>query len=192
MNRLKRFGKRTTILICVVVVTISIALVLNGFWIEFQQYYLGVMKNLNTAETKTYMLDKVNGTYNFTELLYWTNQNLNWSDENFARYSRPQQILDQGKGRCEEFVIVYVSACLALGYEARILVARQFYLGPLHGFHLWAEIKFDGTWIQADPSPTPFWNDTSRYKSWDWGPRAILVVSAFDAKGIEDVSARYR
>jgi transglutaminase-like putative cysteine protease len=41
----------------------------------------------------------------------------------------------RAKGKCEEFAIVYVSACLALGYEARIVVARQFYLGPLHGFH---------------------------------------------------------
>lgn len=172
-------------------VIVAIAL-FYGFWVEFQTYYLGLMKNLNSSEARAYMLGKINGTYNFTELLTWTNQNLNWSEENFARYSNPQQILDQGKGKCEEFAIVYVGACLALGYETRLVVARQFYLGPVHGFHVWAEVKWNGVWTQADPSPTPFWNDTSHYRTWDWGPRAILVVSAFEDNGIEDVSSRYR
>lgn len=169
-----------------------VALAFYGFWVEFQAHYLSVMKNLNSPETKAYMLNKITGTYNFTELLDWTNQHLNWSEENFARYSSPQQILDQGKGKCEEFAIVYVSACLALGYEARIVVARQFYLGPLYGFHVCTEVKWNGVWTQTDPSPTSFWNDTSRYKSWNWGPRAILAVSAFEDNRIEDVSARYR
>lgn len=192
MYRLKRLRKRTKILICVAIVgVVAITLVFYGFWVEFQAYYLDVMKNLNSSETKAYMFDKINGTYNFTELLNWTNQHLNWSEENFVRYSNPQQILDQGKGKCEEFAIVYVSACLALGYEARIVVSRQFYL-PVHGFHVWAEVKWDGVWTQADPSPTAFWNDTSRYKSWDWGPRATLGVYAFEDNWIEDVSARYR
>ena len=193
MHRLKRLEKRTRILICVAIMTIVIiALVFYGFWVDFQTYYLGVVKNLNSSETKTYMFEKTNGTHNFIELLKWTSQNLNWSEESFARYSNPQQILDQGKGRCEEFVIVYVGACLAVGYEARIVVSRQFYLGPVHGFHVWAEVKLDGVWTQVDPSPTAFWNDTSRYKSWDWGPRATLAVSAFEDGRIEDISAKYR
>jgi hypothetical protein len=193
MHRFRRLRMRTKILICVaIVVIVAIPLIFYGFWLDFKGYYLGMMSNLESCNTKAFMLNKINGTYNFTELLYWTNQRLNWSEENFARYSSPQQILDQGKGRCEEFVIVYVSACLALGYEARIVVARQFYLGPLHGFHVWAEVKWDGTWIQADPSPTPFWNDTSRYRSWNWGPRATLGVYAFEDNHIIDESTRYR
>jgi hypothetical protein len=192
MHRLKRLRRRTKILICVVTTMIVLAFVGYGFWAEFQAYYLGVMKTLNKPEVKAYMLDKVKGTYNCTELLNWTNQHLNWSDEDFVRYSDPQRILNQGKGRCEEFAIVYVSACLALGYEARIVVARQFYLGPVHGLHVWAEVNWKGVWTQADPSPTPFWNDTSRYKSWNWGPRVILGVYAFEDNWIEDVSTTYR
>jgi hypothetical protein len=61
---------------------VAIALFFYGFWIEFQTYYLDVMKNLNSSETKTYMLGRLNGTYNFIELLNWTNQYLNWSEEN--------------------------------------------------------------------------------------------------------------
>lgn len=192
MSRFKRLRRRTKILIGIVAAVTIVALAFYGFWLEFQAYYLGVMKNLNSPETKAYMLSKIDGTYNFTELLDWTNQQLTWSEEGFPRYSDPKQILDQGKGRCEEYAIVYVGACLALGYEARLVVARQFYLGPFHGFHGWAEVKWNGVWTQADPSPTPFWNNTSRYRTWAWGPRAILVVSAFEDNRIEDVSARYR
>jgi len=166
--------------------------VFYGSWIDFQTYYLGVMKDLNTSETKAYMRDKINGTYNFLELLNWTSQNLNWSEESFTRYSKPQQILNQGKGRCEEFTVVYVAACLALGYEARIVVSRQFYQILVHGFHVWAEVKLDGVWIQVDPSPTAFWNDTSRYRSWNWGPRITLKVFACEDGKIEDVTSRYK
>ncbi|MCW3986530.1 MAG: transglutaminase-like domain-containing protein [Candidatus Bathyarchaeota archaeon] len=112
------------------------------------------MKDLNRNKTKTYMHDRINGTYDFIELLRWISQNLNWSSESFTRYSEPQQILSQGKGKCEEFAIVYVAACLALGYEARLVVSRQFYLVTARGFHVWAEVKVDDIWTHVDPSPT--------------------------------------
>lgn len=192
MYRLKRLRKRSRILICFAIgVVVAIALMYR-WQIDFQEYYSNVMKELNTPEAKAYMLDKINGKCNFTELLYWTDQQLSWANDSFVRYSAPQQILIQGKGLCEEYTIVYVGACLALGYEARILVSRQFYQGPVHGFHVWAEVKWNGVWTQADPSPTPFWNDPSHYRSWDWGPRATLRVYAFEPDEIEDVSATYR
>jgi hypothetical protein len=57
---------------------------------------------------------------------------------------------------------------------------------------MWAEVKLDGVWTHADPSADPFWNDTSRYKNWDWGPRITLNVFAFEDGRIEDVTPRYR
>jgi hypothetical protein len=102
--------------------------------------------------------------------------------------------LEQGIGRCEEYSIVYVAACLALGYEARLLVSWQFYLAfvGLHGFHVWAKVKLNSSWVQVDPSPTPFWNDTSGYKNSEWGPRITLNVFAFEDDRIEDVASQYR
>ena len=191
MRRPKVSRKQVKIL-CVSIIAIVVIAVFYGSWVDFQMYYLGVMKDPNSSETKAYMRDKINGTYNFLELLNWTSQNLNWSEESFTRYSKPQQILNQGKGRCEEFAIVYVAACLALGYEARIVVSRQFYQILVHGFHVWAEVKLDGVWTQVDPSPTAFWNDTSRYRSWNWGPRITLKVFAFEDGKIEDVTSRYK
>lgn len=81
MHRPKLSGKRIKILMCVSVIVASVVIALfYGFWIDFQTFYSGVMKNLNSSKTKAYMRDKINGTYNFVELLSWTDQNLNWSD----------------------------------------------------------------------------------------------------------------
>ena len=179
------------LVIALIFVVVIMGAIFYCSWIDFQNYYLGVMKDLNSPETKAFIRNKINGTYNFVELLNWTNQNLNWSDESFTRYSLPQQILEQGKGRCGEFAIVYVAACLALGYEARLVVSRQFYQIFGGGFHVWAEVKVDGIWTHVDPSPTPFWNDTSRYRSWDWGPRWMLKIYAFEDGKVEDVTSRY-
>jgi hypothetical protein len=192
MHRPKFSRKLIKILICVSIIAVVVIAVFYSSWIDFQTYYLGVMKDLNSSETKADVRDKINGTYNFIELLNWTSKNLNWSEESFTRYSKPQQILNQGKGRCEEFAIAYVAACLALGYEARIVVSRQFYQILVHGFHAWAEVKLDGIWTHVDPSPTAFWNDTSRYRSWNWGPRITLNVFAFEDGKIEDVTSRYK
>ena len=192
MHRPKLSRKIKIICALIIAVVVIAAVLIHLSWIDFQTYYLDVMKDLNNSETKAYMYDKINGTYNFIELLNWTSQSLNWSEESFTRYSKPQQILNQGKGRCEEFAIVYVAACIALGYEARIVVSRQFYLIFVHGFHVWAEVKLDGVWTHVDSSPTAFWNDTERYRSWNWGPRMTLNVFAFEDGKIEDVTSRYR
>ena len=186
----RRFIKMLMVLAVVIVVVLAV--LFYCAWIDFKEYYLGVMRNLNSSETKAFMRSRISGTYDFIELIEWTNDNLNWCDESFTRYSDPRLILEQGKGRCEEFAIVYVAACLACGYEARIVVSRQFYQIFIRGFHAWAEVKVNGTWVQVDPSPTPFWNDTSRYRSWNWGPRCTLKVYAFEDGKVEDVTWRYR
>jgi hypothetical protein len=192
MHRLKPRREHIRILIgALTAILVVVAGLFYGTLILFQNDYLGIMKNLNSSETKAYMRDRMKETYNFTGLLNWTGRNLNWSKESFTRYTRPQEILNQGKGRCGEFTIVYVAACLALGYEARIVVPGQFCVIFLHGFHAWAEVKLNGIWTHVDPSPTPFWNDTSRYKSWNWGLRIGLSFSAFEDGKIEDVTSRY-
>lgn len=192
MYRLRLTGKGIKILICaLIVVLLAIAGIFYITLILFQGHYLGLMRDLNSSETKAHMRDRIKETYNFTELLNWTGQNLNWSEESFTRYSTPQEILSQGKGKCGEFTIVYVAACLALGYEARIIIPGQFCAIFLYGFHAWAEVKLNGIWTHVDPSPTPFWNDTSRYKSWNWGPRIGLTFYAFEDGKIEDVTSRY-
>jgi hypothetical protein len=198
MKLVKELGKRTKAPVTMIAILI-IVLSFFGFLLNdsnaVQTYYSDVMKTLGNPKTKEYMLTELNGTNDIIDLLFvWEQNKLTWANGPFTRYSEPRSILQQGIGKCEEYSIIFVAACLALGYEARLLVSRQFYLAfiGLHGFHAWAEVKIDGAWIQVDPSPTPFWNDTSRYKSWPWGPRRTLNVLAFECGRIDDVSSRYR
>jgi len=81
MHRPKLSRKQIKILICVSIIAIVVIAVFYGSWIDFQTYYLGVMKDLNISETKAYVRDKINRTCNFIELLNWASQNLNWSEE---------------------------------------------------------------------------------------------------------------
>jgi len=100
----RRFIKMLMVLAVVIVVVLSV--LFYCAWIDFKEYYLGVMRNLNSSETKAFMRSRISGTYDFIGLIEWTNDNLNWCDESFTRYSDPRLILEQGKGRCEEFAIV--------------------------------------------------------------------------------------
>jgi len=80
---------------------------------------------------------------------------------------------------------------LALGFEVRIIVSQQFYQIFTCGFHGWAEVKLDDVRTYVDPSPTTFWNDTSHYRSWNWGSRVTLSVFAFEDGKMEDATSRY-
>jgi len=48
------------------------------------------------------------------------------------------EIITYGKGKCEEFGIVYTALCLAHGYEARLVVSH------IVDGHVWTEVKLDG------------------------------------------------
>jgi len=76
--KLSRKTVRNLVILLIFIMVITGA-IFYWSWISFQGYYLGVMKDLHSPETKAYMRNKINGTYNFIELLNWANQNLNWS-----------------------------------------------------------------------------------------------------------------
>jgi len=99
--------------------------------------FRGVMKNLNQTETKNGLRALFNKDYNYTELLEWEHERLVYTNEDFERYSDPFRIIEYGKGRCEEFSILYVALCLAHGYQSRLVV-------DMYGDHVWAEIKLQG------------------------------------------------
>ena len=69
--------------------------------------------------------------------------------EKFDRADDPMTILANRKGRCGEFSILYVSACLSLGYEARLVTSVK----PISylGLHVWAEVMYNGSWVHVDP-----------------------------------------
>jgi hypothetical protein len=170
-----------------------------GFY-DFRAHYLDIMRNLNDPQTKSAIGANFTQPYNQTELIEWERTYLKFVPMNETyqnRTSDPVQILKSGKGRCEEFAILYVSACLARGYEARLVVARQFYNFWTYGEHGWAEVKVNGTWIHVDSSlGNGVWNEPLVYKSrhWSWAEQIGWTASvyAFEDGKVEDVSSSYK
>lgn len=159
---------------------------------RFINHYLDVMKNLNDAEMKNDIQSEIDKPYNLTELFQWEHERLEFVplNETFDRQTDPKEILAFGKGRCEEFSIVYIAACLTLGYDARLVTSVD--VRTWDGLHVWAEVKSDGSWIHVDPSDQ-VWNQTSYYETWGWGEIGTTVrVYAFENGKYEDVSSRYK
>lgn len=158
----------------------------------FRSKYLGIMKDLNDSKLKADIRANLSQSYNFTDLYEWEWTRLRWVPENETfsnRPSDPRGILLNGKGRCEEFSILFVSASLALGYDARLVVAEN--IDNWSGLHVWAEAKDNGSWIQVDPSDR-VWNQTSHYETWEWWKDVGLTVRiyAFENGKCEDITAQ--
>jgi len=135
---------------------------LNGMPSGFKTFatnYLGVMKNLNSSQTKTKMTAQLNPTYNQTDLFVWEGTKLKFANDPTGFYEDPFQILTSGNGICVQWSIVYVSACLAFGYQSRLVVAVDTTSWAF--IHTWAEY-YNGIWVHVDPSDK-VWNKPSRY-----------------------------
>jgi hypothetical protein len=155
-----------------------------------RDHYLGIMKNLNSSETKLKVASELDRKYNFTDLFVWEQSRLTFAQDPAGWFEDPVEILKSGKGICAQFSIVYVSACLALGYESRLVVATN--TTNWNFIHVWAEDYFNGSWVHVDPSDQ-VWNKPSRYQDWDWGKRIGLDVKiyAFEDGKFEEVTSTY-
>jgi hypothetical protein len=142
----------------------------------FATNYLGVMKNLNSSQTKTEMAALLNP--------------LTFGNDPSGSFEDPFQILDSGDGICLQWSIVYVSACLALGYQSRLVVAVDTTTWIF--IHVWAEDYYKGSWVPVDPSDKA-WNKPSVYLTWDWGPSigSTVRIYAFEDVSFQDVTATY-
>jgi hypothetical protein len=146
-----------------------------------KNHYLSIMKNLNQPETKKGLRILFERDYNYKELLFWEKDQIEFSWENIERRSNPLEILEYGKGRCEEFSILYVGLCLAHGYQSRLVV-------DIYGDHVWAEVKIDNSWIHVDTEGR--FNDPYMYER-DWGKKIDLIY-AFEDGYFEDVTPKYK
>jgi hypothetical protein len=156
----------------------------------FRDRYIGIMKNLNSSETKLKVAPELDRRYNFTDLFAWEQSRLTFAQDPAGWFEDPVEILKSGKGICAQFSIVYVSACLALGYESRLVVATN--TTNWKFIHVWAEDYFNGSWVHVDPSDQ-VWNKPSRYQDWDWGKHIGLDVKiyAFEDGKFEEVTSTY-
>jgi hypothetical protein len=144
--------------------------------------YPRIMQNLNRTETKNDLRLMFDRDYNYTELLTWVHAKLDFSREKIERHENPFEILEYGKGRCKEFSILYVSACLAHGYRARLVV-------DIFGDHMWAEISLLDRWVHVDPTERRV-DDPYMYQR-DW-KKNIKLIYAFEEDQFEDVTTTYR
>ena len=155
----------------------------------FTQHYLTIMKNLNSTQTKSLMASKLNLSYNQTDIFTWQQTKMVFAQDATGWYEDPMQILNSGDGICVQWSIVYVSACLALGYQSRLVVAAD--ASNWNFIHVWAEDYYNGTWVHVDPSDK-VWNDPSRYQSWGWGNIGTAVkIYAFEDGSYQDVTTTY-
>jgi hypothetical protein len=156
----------------------------------FTDHYLGIMKNLNSSETKAEMAAQLDPSCNQTDLFVWEQSKLTFAQDPTGWFEDPTQILNSGRGICVQWSIVYVSACLALGYQSRLVVAAD--TTNWNYIHVWAEDYYNGTWVHVDPSDK-VWNNPSRYQSWDWGSAigSGVKIYAFEDGTFQDVTATY-
>jgi hypothetical protein len=161
----------------------------SGFH-DFEAHYLAIMKTLNSSQCKLHMLSELGGKYNFTELFSWEHSRLTFESDPAGWFEDPFEILSSGKGICAQFSIVYVSACLALGIQSRLVVATN--TTAWNFIHVWSEVYFNGSWAHVDPSDQ-VWNQPLRYQNWDWGKYIGQDVRmyAFDDGKSEDVTSTY-
>jgi uncharacterized membrane protein YphA (DoxX/SURF4 family) len=153
-------------------------------------HYMNIMQNLNSNQTKTTMLLRLDSRFNQTDLFGWEQTKLTFINDPSGFFEDPTQILDSGKGICVQWSEVYVSACLALGYQSRLVAAVD--TSTWTYIHVWAEDYYNGTWVHVDPSDK-VWNNPTRYQSWDWG-RGIgsdVKIYAFETSTFQDVTSSY-
>jgi transglutaminase-like putative cysteine protease len=156
----------------------------------FADHYLSIMNNLNSSGTRSQLAAQLNPGYNQTDLFAWQQTKMTFVQDSRGLYEDPFQILESGKGICVQWSIVYVSACLALGYQSRLVVAVD--TASWSYIHVWAEDYYNGTWVHVDPSDK-VWNNPLRYQSWDWGSAigSQVKIFAFEDGTYKDVTATY-
>jgi transglutaminase-like putative cysteine protease len=155
----------------------------------FTSQFLDIMKNLNSSQTRDRMLTLLNPSYNQTDLFKWESSKMTFATDPEGSFTNPFQILDRGQGVCLQWSVVYVSACLALGYQSRLCVAVG--TSDWGWIHVWAEDYYNGKWVHVDPSDK-VWNQPHRYLSWGWGQFGTAVkVYAFEDNTYQDVTSTY-
>jgi hypothetical protein len=157
---------------------------------EFTDHYLAVMKNLDSSSAGMEMASRLNSSYNQTDLFAWEHSQLTFKQDQIGWYEDPNQILNSKDGICMQWSIVYVSACMSLGYQSRLVVAADSAYWQF--IHVWAEDYVNGSWVHVDPSDS-VWNNPMRYQDWDWGKDigSTVKIYAFEDGRYVDVTSNY-
>jgi len=182
------------------IIAVSCILYVSLYKSPFEAYYSNIVKNLNRDKIKTEVRGEFERDYNYTELLQWVNDTLTF-DKTYDDLQRawtvdPLKIIENGRGQCGEFAILYVSTCLAHGYDSRLVVATNV-TDPNNwtDLHVWAEVKENGNWVHVDPAGVA-WDNRDRYKnnetgSWGNYIGSTVKIYAFEKGRCEEVTLSY-
>jgi hypothetical protein len=80
----------------------------EGFRV-FRDHYLGIMSNLDSGGTKSSLVLRLGGEYNFADLFGWEHSKLSFSQDSAGWFEDPIDILNEGKGICVQFRVL--SSC---------------------------------------------------------------------------------
>jgi hypothetical protein len=144
-------------------------------------------QKLSTANEVDYFKNLLGRSYNYTELIIWENQHLNFTYGNIDRNDDPIKIYEYGLGRCQEFATLYATLAISQGYRCRIV-------DNILSDHVFNEVLLpNGTWTRVDSSLNS--NGTGAvgnpmFFEVNWG--APLLSLAFEKSSIVDVTSTYR
>ena len=191
--------KLNVAVVAISVIAVFCILYISLYKSPFEAYYSNKVQYLNRDEIKTKVRSEFERDYTYTELLEWVNDTLTldktYNDLQRTGIKDPLKIIENERGQCEEFAILYVAACLAHGYDSRLVVATNV-TDPNNwtDLHVWAEVKMCG-WIHVDPAGVA-WNDRYRYErceTGDWGKDigSTVKIYAFEDGSCEEVTLSY-
>jgi hypothetical protein len=101
----RKIGKTLIFLSMIMLMMLLIFSTFISTWITANQ--------ISDPETIMSVKSKLDRTYNYTELLAWEHNHLNFTSSYFERSTDPIKILEDGKGRCSEFAILTL-LCVSL------------------------------------------------------------------------------
>jgi transglutaminase-like putative cysteine protease len=131
--------------------------------------------------------------YTIEELFQWENYYLKWTDTMLLinRHSDPREILNFGRGKCQEYSVLFASACVAMGRDVKLVICEEsdYSAGP----HAWNQVIINGSWTDVDSSLSMM-NSSERYRSWYWwsGLGKDYFIFAFDQnETCEDITNQF-
>ncbi|EFJ38668.1 hypothetical protein SELMODRAFT_402768 [Selaginella moellendorffii] len=100
----------------------------------------------------------------------------------FPRYNSPAKLMETQCGRCGEWANCFTFYCVALGYNARLVLDFT--------DHVWTEFHspYLGRWVHLDPCEASY--DTPLLYEKGWGKKLNYVI-AVAKDGVYDVTKRY-
>ena len=144
-----------------------------------------IMRFLSNSDTISKIRDLFDRDYDYLELVTWVHDRLEFSEKKpDPQPMDPIKILELGEGRCGEFSILYVSACIAHGYQARLVLILR------GSNHEWAEVKINGEWIHVDPTSPPnvYVDNPTMYIERNM---TLHLVVAFESNSYDIVTDKY-